>query len=51
MHPSTMFVCDEDATLELRVKTHKYFKGLMDMHKHLIDEYMEDEQTVPQSSS
>ncbi|XP_070308054.1 glucosamine-6-phosphate isomerase 2 isoform X4 [Odocoileus virginianus] len=27
-HPRTIFVCDEDATLELRVKTVKYFKGL-----------------------
>lgn len=26
-HPKTVFVCDEDATLELRVKTVKYFKG------------------------
>lgn len=25
-HPSCLFVCDEDATLELRVKTVKYFK-------------------------
>lgn len=27
-HPRTIFVCDEDATLELRVKTVKYFKGM-----------------------
>lgn len=26
-HPRTVFVCDEDATLELKVKTVKYFKG------------------------
>lgn len=26
LHPLTLFVCDEDATLELRVKTVKYFK-------------------------
>ncbi|MEJ1274649.1 hypothetical protein NN561_005537 [Cricetulus griseus] len=26
-HPRTIFVCDEDATLELKVKTVKYFKG------------------------
>jgi hypothetical protein len=25
-HPRTLFICDEDATLELRVKTVKYFK-------------------------
>ncbi|CAH1393272.1 unnamed protein product [Nezara viridula] len=28
MHPRTTIVCDEDATLELKVKTVKYFKGL-----------------------
>jgi len=28
MHSKAMIVCDEDATLELRVKTVKYFKGL-----------------------
>lgn len=26
-HPCTVFVCDEDATLELKVKTVNYFKG------------------------
>lgn len=26
-HPRTVFVCDEEATLELKVKTVKYFKG------------------------
>ena len=29
MHPNSMIVCDDDATLELKVKTVKYFKGLM----------------------
>lgn len=38
MHPKTMFVCDEDATLELKVKTVKYFKGMMKMHMKLIDD-------------
>ena len=28
MHPKAMVVCDEDATLELRVRTAKYFKSL-----------------------
>jgi len=32
MHPRACIVCDEDATLELRVKTVKYFKGLMEVH-------------------
>ncbi|KAF3844408.1 hypothetical protein F7725_007571, partial [Dissostichus mawsoni] len=36
-HPRTNFVCDEDATLELRVKTVKYFKGLMHVHNKLVD--------------
>ncbi len=26
MHPKNLIICDEDATLELRVKTVKYFK-------------------------
>ncbi|KAG8453630.1 hypothetical protein GDO86_000314 [Hymenochirus boettgeri] len=30
-HPRTIFVCDEDATLELRVKTVKYLKPLYSM--------------------
>ena len=28
MHPKAIIVCDEDATLELRVRTAKYFKSL-----------------------
>lgn len=28
-HPRTLIICDEDATLELRVKTVKYFKVLL----------------------
>ena len=36
LHPKTIFVCDEDATLELRVKTVKYFKGLMKVHSRLV---------------
>ena len=28
MHKNAIIVCDEDATMELRVKTVKYFKGL-----------------------
>ena len=38
MHPHTIFVCDEDATLELKVKTVKYFKGLMTLHNKLVEE-------------
>ncbi|KAG1649443.1 Glucosamine-6-phosphate isomerase 2 [Nymphon striatum] len=36
-HPRTIFVCDENATLELRVKTVKYFKGLMRLHNKMIE--------------
>jgi len=28
MHPHPMIVCDDDATLELKVKTVKYFKSI-----------------------
>lgn len=37
MHPSAMFIADDDATLELRVKTVKYFRGLMTEHKKLVE--------------
>ncbi|CAI5771599.1 glucosamine-6-phosphate isomerase 1 [Podarcis lilfordi] len=36
-HPRTVFVCDEDATLELKVKTVKHFQGLMLVHNKLVD--------------
>ncbi|XP_057662963.1 glucosamine-6-phosphate isomerase isoform X2 [Diorhabda carinulata] len=35
-HPNTLMICDEDATLELRVKTVKYFKDLSDHHAALL---------------
>lgn len=37
MHPHATFVCDEEATAELKVKTAKYFKSLMDIHRKLVD--------------
>ncbi|KAF7987133.1 hypothetical protein HCN44_001813 [Aphidius gifuensis] len=37
-HPKTLFICDEDATLELRVKTVKYFKALSEVHMKLIED-------------
>ncbi|XP_005093159.1 glucosamine-6-phosphate isomerase 1 [Aplysia californica] len=37
-HPRTIFLCDEDATMELRVRTVKYFKGLMQLHNKLVEE-------------
>jgi len=36
MHPKALFICDDDATLELRVKTVKYFKGLMSFHNKAV---------------
>merc|ERR1711936_56309 len=47
-HPCTVFVCDEDATLELRVKTVKYFKDLWSVHAklnhmdHLLESWCTD---------
>lgn len=37
-HANTIFVCDEEATLELKVKTVKYFKDLMSIHNKLVEE-------------
>jgi len=36
-HPQTAIVCDDDATLELKVKTVKYFKNLWQVHSKLIE--------------
>ncbi|XP_077965884.1 glucosamine-6-phosphate deaminase 2-like [Styela clava] len=41
-HRQTIFVCDEDATLELKVKTVKYFKGLMNLHNKLVETYIDE---------
>ena len=37
-HRRFLCVCDEDATMELKVKTVRYFKGLMPVHAQLIEE-------------
>lgn len=37
-HPKTIFIADEDATLELKVKTVKYFKDLMELHNKLVED-------------
>ncbi|KAL1506050.1 hypothetical protein ABEB36_005482 [Hypothenemus hampei] len=42
-HEHTLIICDEDATLELRVKTVKYFKALSDVHSQMITD---DDQTL-----
>ncbi|KAG0006672.1 Glucosamine-6-phosphate isomerase 1 [Modicella reniformis] len=36
LHPRGMIVCDEDATLELHVKTVNYFKSIEKVHEQLI---------------
>jgi len=36
-HAKAIFVCDDPATMELKVKTVRYFKGLMDVHQEAID--------------
>jgi glucosamine-6-phosphate deaminase len=36
MHPKGLIVCDEDSTLELHVKTVKYFKSIEHVHQVLI---------------
>lgn len=37
-HAHTLMICDEDATLELKVKTVKYFKALSAVHHKLIED-------------
>jgi glucosamine-6-phosphate deaminase len=34
-HARTLMICDEDATLDLKVRTVKYFKDLWDVHSKL----------------
>ncbi|EDV19323.1 uncharacterized protein TRIADDRAFT_33724 [Trichoplax adhaerens] len=46
-HPRCTFVVDEDATLELKVKTVKYFKGLMEVHNKLVEPRVPSSFTAP----
>jgi len=48
LHPRTIFVTDEDATMELKVRTVKYFKGLMDVHNKLVES--PEDPTAPPSA-
>jgi len=41
-HPNTLMVCDEDATLELRVRTVKYFKDMWQVHASLNEELSDE---------
>ncbi|KAI8978947.1 glucosamine-6-phosphate isomerase [Pilobolus umbonatus] len=36
MHPRGIIICDEDATLELHVKTVRYFKSIEHVHQSII---------------
>ncbi|XP_055345818.1 glucosamine-6-phosphate isomerase 2-like [Paramacrobiotus metropolitanus] len=44
MHPCFLCLCDEDATMELRVKTVKYFKGLSHVHNQLVADHRPGEE-------
>jgi len=35
-HRKAVVVCDEDATLDLRVRTVRYFKGLEEVHNEML---------------
>jgi len=36
LHPRACIVCDDDATMELKVKTVKYFNGLRETHNKVV---------------
>merc|ERR1740117_1212189 len=36
LHRRACIVCDDDATMELKVKTVKYFNGLRETHNHCV---------------
>jgi len=42
-HGNTLMVCDEDATLELRVRTVKYFKDMWQVHASLNEDLSDEE--------
>jgi len=42
-HGNTLMVCDEDATLELRVRTVKYFKDMWQVHASLNEDVSDAE--------
>jgi len=51
MHPRACIVCDEDATMELRVKTVKYYKGLMETHTQMLGLPMDGDTRPPRPES
>merc|ERR1712228_395443 len=42
-HGNTLMICDEDATLELRVRTVKYFKDMWNVHASLNEDLSDEE--------
>jgi len=42
LHSNGVIVCDDDATLELRVRTVRYFKGLETVHMTLLGDLAKD---------
>jgi glucosamine-6-phosphate deaminase len=35
-HPRSTLVCDEDATLDMRVRTVRYFKSIQEVHGQVV---------------
>jgi len=50
-HAQTIFVCDEEATNELKVKTVKYFKGLMHLYNQLVEDLDEKNEIKTENKS
>jgi len=44
LHQKSMVVCDEDATLELRVKTVRYFKSIQEVQNMLVKQFSSDDE-------
>jgi len=42
LHSNAVIVCDEDATMELRVRTVRYFKGLETVHMTMLGDHQKD---------
>jgi len=42
LHSNSVIVCDDDATLELRVRTVRYFKGLETVHMTMLGDLAKD---------
>jgi len=51
MHARSIFVVDEDATAEMRVRTVDYYKGLKDVHYQMLGEFNPHNQGHPLHNS